>query len=167
MTLRGLSYRALNLYAVLFIIVVLGAALYAQVYQAAVPCPLCIMQRLVFIILGILFFIAALFTPRTLIRRIFQAIIFIVTLFGMGLAIRQIYLEFSTTGSVPSCSPSFDFIVQNLPLKDALPLLLKGSGDCAAINWHMLGLTMPEWSLLCFILLAVVSLIQIGRKNIK
>jgi protein dithiol:quinone oxidoreductase len=35
--------------------------------------------------------------------------------------------------------------------------LLKGSGDCTAIDWTFLSLSIANWSFLNFILLALVS----------
>ncbi len=162
---RYLTYRALNIYASIFIIVILTFAIYTQLYQGQLPCPLCIMQRITFILLAVLFIIGSIFVPRNLIRRTFQGLIFLVALLGIAIATRHVYLQHLPVSSATSCSPSFNFILENLPPNEAIRLLLMGSSDCATVSWHLFGLTMPEWSLLCFLLLAIVSIIQIARKN--
>ena len=41
---------------------------------------------------------------------------------------------------------------------DVLKKVLQGSGECAEINWTLLGFSMPEWTLLCFVLLGIGAL---------
>ena len=36
--------------------------------------------------------------------------------------------------------------------------MLTGSGDCGTVDWTFLGLSMPAWSLVWFLLLAAVAL---------
>ena len=36
--------------------------------------------------------------------------------------------------------------------------MLQGSGECAKVDWTLLGFSMPEWTLLCFVLLAIGAL---------
>ena len=35
-----------------------------------------------------------------------------------------------------------------------LTTVFTGSGECAQINWRLLGLSMPGWVLICFVVLA-------------
>jgi len=57
---------------------------------------------------------------------------------------------------VSACGPSLEYLVSNLPLGRALPRIFQGYGDCTAIDWSFLGLTIPGWSLLCLLGLALV-----------
>lgn len=163
MSRRILSYRLLNAYAALFAIGVLAFALYTQYYGGLNPCPLCVMQRIVFIALACIFIVGTVYNAGNFGRKLLHGLGLIIALFGIALAARHIYLQHLPIGTAPSCGPGFNFIVQNLPFNQALRLLLLGSGECALINWHLLGLTMPEWSLLCFILLAGVNIVQLVR----
>ena len=36
------------------------------------------------------------------------------------------------------------------PLKRALPMIFKGSGDCSAVDWTFLGGTIANWSFVVF-----------------
>lgn len=165
MSIRFFTYRLINLYAAMLTLGLVGFALYTQYYQGVEPCPLCIMQRLVFIALAIVFIGGSLYQASNLERKILHGFGFLIAILGIALATRHIYLQHMPLGTAPSCGPGFNFIVQNLPFSDALHLLLLGSGDCALVNWQLLGLTMPEWSLLCFLLLAGVNMLQATNKK--
>ena len=39
------------------------------------------------------------------------------------------------------------------------------SADCAEVNWTLFGLSIPEWSLLAFVLLMALSLVKIFRRR--
>ena len=43
--------------------------------------------------------------------------------------------------------------------------VLTGTGDCSAVDWSFLGLSMPAWSLLWFVLLAVWALYAAFRRR--
>lgn len=157
---RFFSYCYLNIYAAFFTLGILAFALYTEYYQGLNPCPLCVMQRIVFIALAFIFIVGTVYRAGNLGRKLLHGLGLLIALFGIALAARQIYLQHLPIGTTPSCGPGFNFIVQNLPLTDAIRLLLQGSGECALVNWQLLGLSMAEWSLLCFILLAVVNIFQ-------
>jgi len=36
-----------------------------------------------------------------------------------------------------------------------------GSGDCAVVNWRFLGMPMPFWTLLCYVLIGVWALLAL------
>jgi disulfide bond formation protein DsbB len=44
-------------------------------------------------------------------------------------------------------------------------LVLHGSADCAEVNWTLLGMSIPEWSLLAFVMMVAFSLYQLLRRN--
>jgi disulfide bond formation protein DsbB len=43
--------------------------------------------------------------------------------------------------------------------------MLSGTGECAKVDWSFLGLSIPGWTLIAFIGLAILGLLQIW--NIK
>ncbi|HEY3486771.1 MAG TPA: disulfide bond formation protein B, partial [Gammaproteobacteria bacterium] len=69
---------------------------------------------------------------------------------GMAVAGRHVWLQHLPPARVPECGPGLEFILQNFPLRDALGLIFKGSGECAKVDWVFLGLSMPAWTLLIF-----------------
>ena len=44
-------------------------------------------------------------------------------------------------------------------------MLLQGDGNCAEVQWTFLSLSIPAWTLLCFLFLALLGVSQIMRKN--
>ena len=58
---------------------------------------------------------------------------------------------------VPTCGPGFDYIFESFPLGEALALIFTGSGECADIDWVFLGLSMPTWTLISFIVIGAAG----------
>ncbi|PPD53728.1 MAG: disulfide bond formation protein B, partial [Methylotenera sp.] len=67
---------------------------------------------------------------------------------------------------IADCGVGFDYMFENFPLKKALSLVFKGTGDCAAIDWTFLGLTIPQLALIAFIGMGVyaVLLVKFNQK---
>ena len=40
---------------------------------------------------------------------------------------------------------------------------LRATGDCAVVDWTLLGLSIAEWSLVWFVLLAVLATVMFRR----
>ena len=53
------------------------------------------------------------------------------------------------------CGPGLDFLTEAMPLSSVIRTVLTGSGECAKVDWTFLGMSMPEWSLAWFVLLAL------------
>ena len=140
-----------------------GLALAIQTFYNLDPCPLCITQRIVFMALGVLFLIAAIINKFP---KVFAGLQIIAALVGAGWAIRHWWIQAHRESMVADCGVGFDYMFENFPLKKALSLVFKGTGDCAAIDWTFLGLTIPQMALLAFIGLGLyaVYLAQLNRK---
>ncbi len=140
-----------------------GLALWIQTRYNLNPCPLCISQRIVFMSLGILFLIAAMMNRYL---GFFAAIQVLTAMGGMGVALRHWWVQAHREEMVADCGVGFDYMFENFPLQKALTLVFKGTGDCAAIDWTFLGLTIPQMSLLAFIGFAAyaIFLAKLNRK---
>lgn len=129
-------------------------ALWIQTQYHLEPCPLCISQRIVFMAMGALFLIAA------IVRRfpaVFAALQVITALGGAGVAVRHWWIQAHRENMVADCGVGFDYMFENFPLKKALTLVFRGTGDCAAIDWTLLGLTIPQLALISFIGLGIYA----------
>ncbi|MEL7187777.1 MAG: disulfide bond formation protein B, partial [Pseudomonadota bacterium] len=121
-------------------------ALYAQHVLLLEPCPLCVLQRIAVIVLGILFLIAAIQNPTGKVGRgVYTVLVGLAAAAGATVAGWHVHLQNLPLDEVPSCGPGFDYLVGNFPLKDALAKIFSGSGECATIDWQFLGLSMPTW----------------------
>ena len=127
-------------------------ALVIQTQYKLEPCPLCISQRMVFMGLGLLFLIAAVANPKQATARNIYALLQVLTVLGgAGVAIRHWYLQANRESIIADCGVGFDYMFENFPLQKALTLIFRGTGDCAAIDWTLIGLTLPQLSLIAFI----------------
>lgn len=129
------------------------------------PCPLCISQRIAFMALGLLFLIAALHNPGGLGRKVYGLLHVAAAVTGIGIAARHIWIQANPDKVMAECGAGFDYIMETFPLKKALDLIFKGTGECSAIDWTLFGLTIPQLSLIAFAGLAVFAiLLAFGKK---
>lgn len=142
------------------IAILFGVALYTQYVGGLEPCPLCMTQRFFYVLTAAFAVIAALH-GRGL--RIYAALVALAALGGAGVAARQVWLQHLPPDQVPACGPSLEFMLQTLPFGQVLVKLFKGDGNCAIVDWRLIGLSMAEWSLLWFVLLASAGVVLIWR----
>ena len=108
-------------------------------------------QRLATAILGVGFLAAFFVFPY---RRWLLAALLLTLIggiLGVWSADHHIWIQNLPAEEVPACGPSFEYLMDTLPLSDLLNIMLKGNGNCAEISWQFLGLSMPEWTRLWFI----------------
>lgn len=137
-----------------FIVVCFAVALYTQYVDGLVPCPLCMSQRIFYALTAAIALIAAIHNHGV---RIYAVLCTASALAGAAVAGRQVWLQHLPPNEVPACGPSLEYMLQTLPFGDVLMRMIKGDGNCAVVDWRFLGLSMAEWSLLCFIVLLIVS----------
>jgi len=73
---------------------------------------------------------------------------------GSGVAARQSWMQWYPP-AVSECGPGLEYMLESFPLSSALPMIFRGAGDCSAIDWTLLGLTIANWSFLVFISILV------------
>lgn len=134
-----------------------GFALYLQYYEQQEPCPLCILQRIVFIALGGVFLVAALHGPGRNGSIVYSGMLFIVAGIGAATASRHVWLQHLPKNQLPECGPGLEYMIRKFPLPQILKKILAGSGECAEAGWTFLGLSIAGWSLLWFVLLGVFA----------
>ena len=162
---RTLAPRWLYLLGALVISGLFGAALYLQYVLHQEPCPLCMIQRVVFIVLGVLFFIAFLHNPKRTGAKVYAALIGLFTLAGMGVAGRHIWIQHLPKDEVPACGPGLNYMLENFPMSEVLQELMHGSGECAKKGWTFLTLGIPEWSMIWYVLLGALAIAIAVRRT--
>lgn len=133
----------------------LGYVVYVQFHLHIEPCPLCILQRVAFIGMGIVFLAGGLHAPRAGGRWVYVGLLVLLALVGIAIAWRQLWLQSLPPDQVPECTPSLSYMLGAFPLDKTIRMAFTGSGDCAEVNWTFLGLAMPAWSLICYVVLGV------------
>jgi len=161
-----LSHRQAHLIAFFAAYFLVALALVVQKKYNLEPCPLCITQRIIFMVLGLLFLINAFIRPSDLIKKISLTFLSVTSIIGMVFSFKHILIQ-SKAIDVPSeCGVDLNYMFENFPFSKALDLLFKGTGDCSHIDWTFLGLTIPELALIGFILFFVYSVL-LFRMNLK
>jgi protein dithiol:quinone oxidoreductase len=153
------SFRSQYLLGFLLCAGLIGFALFSQFQWGLLPCPLCIFQRIAFAGLAAVFLIGGLHAPKSAVgRRIYGLLALIPAGTGIGIAGRHVRLTTLPPDQVPECGPPLQFMMDTNPLTDVIKKVLTGSGECAKVDWQFLGLSMPAWSLLWFLLLTGLAL---------
>ncbi|MDT8398685.1 MAG: disulfide bond formation protein B [Pseudomonadales bacterium] len=161
--------RLISLYIFLFCALVLGIALYMEHGMLLEPCPLCIMQRVFFLAVGLVGLLAFIHNPAGKGLRIYGWTGAFLAFAGSGFALRQIWLQHLPKDQVPSCGPSLSYMLQEFPFSEVLELMFSGDASCAEVLWvdPVLGLGIPQWSLVGFIGLAAACIYQALRRPMR
>lgn len=142
----------------------IATALYFQ-YQAGLePCPLCIFQRVAFIVMAVFFLLGGLHNSRGLMRLIYAGLAGVAGVAGILIAGRHVWLQNLPADQLPECGPGLEFMLEVLPFSKMLETVLKGSGECADVLWTLGGLSMPAWSLLWLVILTLLAML-VGIKK--
>lgn len=149
----------------LVILAMFAAALYLQYVKHEEPCPLCMVQRVIFMAMGVVFLLATLHNPQAIGARIYGLLVGLLAFVGIGVASRHIWLQHLPKDQVPACGPGLDYMLDNFPMSQVLKELLHGSGECAAKGWTFLDLGIPEWSLIGYVVLGVWALLVAVRRK--
>lgn len=141
----------------------LAYGLYLQHVVGLVPCPMCIVQRYALVLVAI---IAALTgaSGRKGLQMAGSVLMLVVAGFGAFTAARQSWLQWYPP-EVASCGRDFYGMIETFPLQRVVPMIFKGSGDCTKIDWTFLGLSIANWSFLCFVALSLVALLLIFSRG--
>ena len=160
-----INNRALFLGIFLACFGLLGFGLVLQHVMHLEPCPLCILQRMAFIAIGVTALTAAIHNPKHSGWTVYSGLLTFLSLLGGGIAAWQVYLQHLPPGQVPECGPGLDYMLEAMPLTKILPMIFKGSGECAEVTWTFLDLSIAQWALGWFVLFALVGLVVAFRHS--
>ncbi len=149
----------------------LAFGMYLQHVVGLEPCPMCIVQRYALILVAA----CALFAwviglkvsknsvPST-VQKIFALLALLFAGGGAFVAARQSFLQWYPP-EVLSCGRDFYGMVETFPLKRAIPMIFKGSGDCTKIDWTFLGGSIANWSFIAFAAMVLLLLALLMRRR--
>ena len=156
--------RVLALVAVACV-AMLAFGLYLQHVVGLEPCPMCIVQRYALVLVAIVAALTAAAKSRGLVMT-GAGLLVLLSGFGAFVAARQSFLQWYPP-EIVSCGRDFYGMIETFPLKRAIPLIFKGSGDCTKIDWTFLGGSIANWSFVCFAGIALVMLVLMARQAQK
>lgn len=140
-------------------------AVFVEPFNSMDPCPMCMMQRAIFITVGSFSLIAALHNPGRIGSSIYASLTTLISIGGAAVAGRQIWLQNLPEDQVPACGPGIDYMLEVFPLLEVIEMSLRGTGDCAKVQWTFLDISIPGWSLIAFIGFAIIGLSILFKKG--
>ncbi|RUR42341.1 disulfide bond formation protein B [Vreelandella populi] len=153
------ALRPVALAGLAFCVLMMAVALGLEHIGGFEPCPLCVFQRVAVIAAGVIFAVAAIHNPG---GKVGAGIYGVLGLAAVGtgafIAGRHVWLQSLPADQVPSCGPGLDYMMDVLPMRDVISMVLNSSGECAEIDFTLLGFSLPAWTLLGFAILALVPL---------
>ena len=134
----------------------LAFGLYLQHVVGLEPCPMCIVQRYTLVLVAVVAGITAFARKKGL---FVAGTGLLVLLCGLGafVAARQSFLQWYPPEEA-SCGRDLYGMIETFPLKRAIPMIFKGSGDCTKIDWTFLGGSIANWSFVGFVGIGLVAL---------
>ena len=139
------------------------AIYYMQEELGLDPCPMCILSRYAFIAIGTVALVAAIHGPRGAALKVYASLVTLFAIAGIGVSVRHSYLQHFPP-KMETCGTDLEFLLNALPLSQALPKIFAGTGSCSKVDWKFLGLSIPEWAGLWFALFALLALWAALRK---
>lgn len=132
-------------------IAMLAAGLYLQLALEMLPCPLCILQRYAFTASAVICLITF-FLPASVLRA-GAALGSLASLTGAGIAIRHWWVK-----AHPTVSCGIDPLETSLNkvfFAEWFPALFQADGLCTTEYDPILGLSIPQWALVWFVVFAI------------
>lgn len=143
-------------------VALLAFGLYLQHVVGLEPCPMCIVQRYALMLVGLTAAAAAFLRSRA--AHVAGGLgIVLFSGFGGFTAARQSWLQWYPP-EIASCGRDFYGMIETFPLRRAIPMIFRGSGDCTAIDWTFLGGSIANWSFVWFVIFAIVGLLLVVRR---
>ena len=143
-------------------VAMLAFGLYLQHVVGLEPCPMCIVQRYALVLVAVIAGITA-FAQRKGLLVTGSGLMAVLSSAGAFVAARQSFLQLYPP-EIASCGRDLYGMIETFPLKRAIPMIFKGSGDCTKIDWTFLGLSIANWSFVCFVLIAATGLLLVVRQ---
>jgi len=159
----GNGSRKLALAGFLVCTGLIAIALYLQYVKGLDPCPLCMLERVCFGALGFVFLVATIAAPRGFFIRVYGVLATLLALCGLGFAARHVWLQWHPP-ELESCTADLFTQLQRLPFGSVIERALYATGDCAKVDWTLLGLSIAQWSFIWFAIMTLLSLFYLTRK---
>ncbi|WKL16242.1 disulfide bond formation protein B [Comamonas testosteroni] len=135
-------------------VAMLAFGLYLQHVVGLEPCPMCIVQRYALILVAIFTGLASLRGQKSWWMS-FGVLALLSSGFGAFVAARQSWLQWYPP-EFATCGRDFYGMIEHYSFSRSIPMIFQGSGDCAAIDWTLLGGSIANWSFVCFVAFFVI-----------
>mgnify|MGYP001007830794 FL=1 len=128
------------------------------------PCPLCIFQRVLYIVIGIIGLLGFIWPAG---RMLWAALAGGLGVFGLGVAAYQTWMQ-AFPNLAPECSFTDPNAIERLVdwLGMEWPSMFLATGFCTGRDWEFLGLSMANWSVVMFAGIVVYSVLLFRQKQL-
>ena len=127
-------------------------------------CPLCILQRMLYLLLGLTALLACALHAQRVAQCWLAGAMGAIALTGAGIAAYQSWLQrFAKDSSCALDQPWWERLVNWAGTQ--WPLMFEASGFCSEAGWRLFGLSIAEWSLLAFLALAGAALVMVKQRR--
>ena len=155
-----MTYRR---YHLLLVLLVFAALAFAVFYLEGVlyldPCPLCLVDRALLLLLAGVSVVAWLHHSQGVARTIYGVLSGMIASTGVVVALRHIWLQGLPPEQVPECGPGLYYMLDMMSLGDVFDRVFNGSGSCAEVSWTFLGLSIAQQTLGLFVLLLLINVV--------
>jgi protein dithiol:quinone oxidoreductase len=128
------------------------------------PCAWCTFQRLIYLVLGVLFLIASrVVMARNPNLKSGVGLALVAELLAAGGLWASLHQHFVASASASCDLTLADRVVMSVDLDKLLPWLFKASASCDQANVPLLGLPFALWSALAFAILMLIALLGTAR----
>ena len=141
----------------------LGVSYYLEYAVGLQPCGMCLLQRMCLALLTGVCLGASVHGPGRLASFLYWMLGLLCSLAGTVTAWRQVLLQTSPVHPLADCSANLSDLLATTPWLNVVQQMFKGTADCAQISWTLFDLSLPEWSLLFFVAMTILSLQQLLR----
>lgn len=154
------SERLLRLIA-LFCFGAVGLALVSQHVFDMPPCAWCVMQRLIYLVIGVIALMGGFGGGRAL-TRLCGALAALLSLGGIAAA----WYQYSVAANMLSCDQTFaDRFMTGIGLESAVPWLFGIYATCMDAKVPVLGIEYALWSLALFVIIFFMALPVVFRRG--
>ncbi len=139
----------------------LGGGLYLQLVEKMLPCPLCVLQRYAFALIAIFCLLGV--VMRRGAHGFLSACALLSAIAGVVIAGRHLWIKAnpkSTCGIDP-----LETSLNTIPPAELFPLMFKADGLCTMEYAPIWRLSIPQWSMLWFLLFVIVLTIVFMRRR--
>jgi disulfide bond formation protein DsbB len=138
-----------------------GVALYLQHVQDMLPCPLCVIQRYLFLGIAIFSLIGA-FSSKP---KIGTTLALLCGIGGLGVVGKHLYV-IANPGYSCGIDP-MTTVLNKIPTATMMPWLFKADGFCEAAIDKVVGLSVPQWSAVWFAVLTLALAWMLLRRRAR
>jgi len=103
--------------------------------------------------MAIFFLAGAIHLPGARGRRVYSLFVLLGACAGVAIAARHLWVQHLPPDPMAGCAPGWNYMFENFPISEAIKKAFTGHADCAEVNWTLLGLSMPFWTLVCYLVI--------------